>query len=123
VPVRSRSRDVSLLAVVRALAVLVGVTFCVPTESLAQPSLQSDDIGDAGVTGFAPQQGGVWTVGGAGADVWGNADGAHFVHQASTDSVNIIARVDDMQDTNPFAKAGVMVRQSMRPGIHSPRPG
>jgi hypothetical protein len=55
-------------------------------------------------------------VRGAGGDIWGAADAFHFVYRpARTDDAQILARVDDLQNTNPFAKAGVMLRASLDP--------
>ena len=74
----------------------------------------STDIGDVGVAGTADRSAGVWTVLGAGGDIWGDADAFQFVHApALGNGGNIAVRVDDLQDTNPFAKAGIMLRGSL----------
>jgi hypothetical protein len=74
----------------------------------------STDIGNVGVSGTAVQGNGIWTVQGAGSDVWGPADAFHFVSRRVPDEQQtIVVRVDDLQNTHPFAKAGLMLRTSL----------
>jgi hypothetical protein len=70
------------------------------------------DVGDASVAGSARAEGGVFTVTGT-LDIWGQADGFHYVYQPLEGDVEIVARVTAVQNTNPHAKAGVMVRESL----------
>jgi len=77
----------------------------------------STEVGEVGVSGSAVEENGVWTVRGAGGDVWGPADAFHFVSRRVADEQqNIVVRVDDLQNTHPFAKAGLMLRTSLEPG-------
>jgi hypothetical protein len=77
----------------------------------------SVDIGDVGLAGSATETSGVWTVHGAGGDIWGTADAFHFLYRAAgSDDRHLTVRVDDLQNTNSFAKAGLMVRESLDPG-------
>jgi hypothetical protein len=78
----------------------------------------SHDIGSTGFTGSAVEDGfsntGAIAVKGAGADVWGPADSFQFVHSVSfvsTTSGTFTIRVVSLEDTHPFAKAGLMVRE------------
>src|SRR5262249_9017671 len=73
--------------------------------------------GDA-TPGNATGNGADWTVSGAGTDIWGAADSFEFVYRGSImpPGGHIVARVDDLQNTNPFAKAGVMLRSSVDAG-------
>jgi hypothetical protein len=75
----------------------------------------STDVGSVGLAGSATQSNGNWTVQGSGADIWGTSDSFQFVHQTMTDSGRVEARVSDLQNTNPFAKVGVMVRAGLGP--------
>jgi hypothetical protein len=76
----------------------------------------STDVGGVGIAGTASQSAdGTWTVQGSGADIWGDADSFQFVHQTSSDIGSAQAIVVDLQNTNTFAKAGVMVRSSLAP--------
>jgi hypothetical protein len=77
----------------------------------------STDVGDVGVVGSAIQVQGEWTVAGAGGDIWGSADAFHFVYRPTTGRRHqFFVRVDNLQNTSPFAKAGLMVRKSLDPG-------
>ncbi|HKS36359.1 MAG TPA: PA14 domain-containing protein, partial [Verrucomicrobiae bacterium] len=73
----------------------------------------SQDIGAVGVAGSSSYSTGNWTVSGSGADIWGNADEFRYVHQTATGDCEIIARVTGVQNIDPWAKAGVMVRESL----------
>ena len=74
----------------------------------------SNDIGNVGVAGTAVFADGLWTVQGAGADIWGTEDGFQFLHRTVVgDGRHVVARVDDLQNTDEFAKAGLMLRGSL----------
>ena len=78
----------------------------VPTPWTAQ------DIGVTGVPGTAGYTDGTFAVGGGGSDIWGTADAFRLVSRPVTGDTRIIARVAALQNTNTFAKAGIMLRQS-----------
>jgi subtilisin family serine protease/regulation of enolase protein 1 (concanavalin A-like superfamily) len=71
------------------------------------------DIGSVGVAGSAGFLNGAFTLKGSGANIYGMADGFRFVFQPVTGSVQIVARVVSVQNTSSYAKAGVMIRQSL----------
>jgi autotransporter-associated beta strand protein len=73
---------------------------------------QTQDIGTVGAVGGASYDSGLWTVTGSGADIWNNVDAFRFVHQTSTGDCSVVARVDSVENTNVWAKAGVMIRES-----------
>ena len=73
----------------------------------------SADVGSVGVAGSASSSAGVWTILGSGDDIWGANDAFQFVHQTTSTSGFVLARVTSLQASNPFAKAGVMVRASL----------
>jgi regulation of enolase protein 1 (concanavalin A-like superfamily) len=52
----------------------------------------------------------------AGADIWGTADQFHFAYKQLSGNGSITARVVSLTNTDPWAKAGVMIRQSLEPG-------
>jgi len=62
--------------------------------------------------GFNESNGRLHVIG-AGADIFGRLDQGHFVYKEMTGAVEIIARVDTLDNTDPFAKAGVMVRDTL----------
>jgi hypothetical protein len=72
----------------------------------------STDVGAVGTAGISSYDNGTFFVAGAGADVWGSADGFQFVSQPLAGDGSIIARMDGEQMTSRYAKAGVMIRQT-----------
>src|SRR4029077_16557053 len=75
----------------------------------------STDVGPVGIAGSASESNGTWTVQGSGSDIWGTSDSFQFVHKTMGDSGRVEARISDLQNTNLFAKAGVMVRAGLGP--------
>lgn len=83
--------------------------------SLPQP-WKSGDLGAVGFSGSAAFREGTFTILASGEDLWDRADSFHFVRQPSRSASEIRARVTGLQDTHPWAKAGVMIRESTAPG-------
>jgi hypothetical protein len=54
-------------------------------------------------------------VSGAGSDIWGTADSFAFAYQPLRDGL-VFAEMSSENNTNPFAKSGVMIRQTLDPG-------
>ena len=65
------------------------------------------DVGAVGRAGHAIATGNVFTVSGAGADIWGPADAFDAVTQPVGGNATIVARVVDETHTHMFAKAGI----------------
>jgi beta-glucanase (GH16 family)/regulation of enolase protein 1 (concanavalin A-like superfamily) len=79
------------------------------------PNAWSDvDVGAPGQVGGASfdPNGGTWTVAGSGADIWGTSDQFNLAAQTLAGDGTIAARVTGVQNTDPWAKAGVMLRAS-----------
>ncbi|MFN3405651.1 MAG: glycoside hydrolase family 2 TIM barrel-domain containing protein [Cytophagaceae bacterium] len=74
------------------------------------------DIGTVGVAGSASHTNGTFTVQGSGADIWNSADGFRYVYQQVSGDREIIARVAGIQNTDPWAKAGLMIREDLTAG-------
>ena len=74
------------------------------------------DIGAVGLAGSASYSNGTFTQTGAGADVWGTADSFNFTYRPLNGNGQIIARVAATQNTNTYAKAGVMIRETLATG-------
>jgi regulation of enolase protein 1 (concanavalin A-like superfamily) len=55
-------------------------------------------------------------VKGAGADIWGTADAFRFSYRQLQGDGTITARVASLTGTQAWAKAGVMIRESLAPG-------
>lgn len=73
----------------------------------------SQDIGAVGVPGSSSYSIGNWTVAGSGVDIWNTSDEFRFVHQTASGDCEVIARVTGVQNTDPWSKAGVMIRESL----------
>ena len=62
---------------------------------------------------------GTYTMTGSGADIWAvdgvEADEFHFAYKMLTGPGSIVARVQSVDNTNVWAKAGVMIRDTLNP--------
>jgi len=56
---------------------------------------------------------GVITMSAAGHDIWDNADDFRFAHKTLNGDGSIVVKVESLVNTNAWAKAGVMIRQSL----------
>ena len=79
------------------------------------------DVGDAATLGAAGSASynsstGTYTITGSGADIWNAADAFQFAYETMTGNATLIARVTGQQDTNTWAKAGLMFRNSTAAG-------
>jgi Bacterial Ig domain/Domain of unknown function DUF11 len=87
-------------------------TFVLTVVGLPSP-WASRDIGSPGLAGSAWAAGSVFTVKGSGSDIWDTSDSFHFAWRTMTGDGEIRARVIGVQNTNAWAKAGVMMRESL----------
>ncbi len=78
---------------------------------------QHQDIGFVGLAGDASYTTnlGLFTVAGSGTDIWGAADSFHFAYQNAGGDCEIVAHVASNTDTDPWARSGVMIRESVAP--------
>ena len=81
-------------------------------ESLPSP-WSNRDVGGTGIAGTVSYSDGTFRISGSGHDIWGNADAFHFVYQPLSGDGQITARVSTVQNTHSWAKAGVMIRESL----------
>jgi hypothetical protein len=91
------------------------VTFTVTSQPLPTNWLDQD-VGSVGVSGTATYTSGVFTVNGAGAQIYSTVDAFHFVYQPLTGDGTVIARVVSVQGGLNYAAAGVMIRNTMDAG-------
>ena len=76
----------------------------------------SADVGTVNARGSATvAASGAITLTSRGDDIGGTSDQYRGVHQILTGDGELIVRVDSLSNTDPFAKAGVMVRESLKP--------
>lgn len=57
-------------------------------------------------------QNGIFTVSAAGRDIWNEEDEFRFVHQSLVGDGEIIAKVNALSNTDPWTKAGIMIRET-----------
>lgn len=74
---------------------------------------KSQDVGTVGVSGSTNYSDDVFTVSGSGSDIWGTTDAFRFVYLPVTGDCTIIARVASVQNADGWAKAGVMIRETL----------
>ncbi|MBN2315915.1 MAG: LamG domain-containing protein, partial [Sedimentisphaerales bacterium] len=68
--------------------------------------------GYAGSVGsFVEAPAGTYTMTASGTDIWGTADEFHYAYKTLSGAGSITARVVSVQNTNDWAKAGVMIRE------------
>jgi len=65
---------------------------------------------------FVESPAGSYTINASGADITGTADEFHYAYKTLTGPGSIVAKVESMQNTNQWAKAGVMIRETLDPG-------
>jgi hypothetical protein len=83
------------------------------TEQL--PPWRWADVGAVGTPGYVTQEPNArLLVAGAGSNIWGTADSFLYVYQNIRDG-GITASPESETNTSPFAKAGVMIRQTLDP--------
>ena len=74
------------------------------------------DVGSPAISGSASFANGVFTVNGAGADIYGTNDQFNYVSQPVNGNGTLIARVTSQTNTSSNAKAGIMFKQSTTAG-------
>ncbi len=92
------------------------ITVTAPQNNTLPAPWETQDIGAVGATGSASFSNGTFTIGGSGADIWGTADEFRYVYQPFSGDVTITARVVSVENTNSWAKSGVMIRDDLTTG-------
>jgi hypothetical protein len=70
----------------------------------------------ASVGSFVEAPVGTYTITATGADIWNQADQFHFAYKMLTGVGSIQAQVLSVDNTDPWAKAGVMIRETLDAG-------
>lgn len=75
----------------------------------------SNDVGVPAIPGSVTYNAsnGTFSQSGGGGDIWGTSDQFRYTYATLTGNGSITARVDSLDNTDTYAKAGVMIRQSM----------
>lgn len=74
------------------------------------------DIGSVGFAGNASGCGNAFSIQGGGADIWGSADAFNLLSTNLTGTNTLIVRVNSVQNTDGWAKAGLMFRNDTSAG-------
>jgi PA14 domain len=107
-------RGTTLLLTIASLIAWRILAQSIPGPAAAPAAAWSQqDIGPTGLNGSADQTSMGWQVKGAGADIWGGADAFQFVSLPWDGDVQVVARVLSVEKTDPWAKAGVMIRENL----------
>jgi regulation of enolase protein 1 (concanavalin A-like superfamily) len=77
---------------------------------------RTKDIGAPVLAGTASYGSGVFRIDAAGADIWGTADQFRFLYQKVAGDVDVVAKIEALAATHAYAKAGIMIRASNKPG-------
>ncbi|HEY8962582.1 MAG TPA: RICIN domain-containing protein, partial [Luteolibacter sp.] len=89
-----------------------------PPVSLASSGLTLTTLGNNSAGRSSSYANGVWTVTGAGLDVWGEgSDDCQFAYQQMTGDCAMVARVTSAQSITGSTKAGVMIRDTLSPTV------
>lgn len=82
-----------------------------PGGSLPSPWVEGD-VGGALPSGSASYSPEIFTVNGGGADIWNSTDQFHYVYKDLVGNGSIVSRVDSQTNTDPWAKSGIMIRET-----------
>jgi hypothetical protein len=74
---------------------------------------QHADVGSVGIAGTAQYLAPVFTIQGSGNDIQSTSDQFHYMYQDSYGDCEIVVRVFSQQNTNSWAKTGIMIRESL----------
>lgn len=74
---------------------------------------QTTDIGVTGNAGGAMYNEGIFTLSSVGTDLWGTSDKFQYVYQPLEGNGTVITRVTSLPATDDWAKAGVMIRETL----------
>jgi len=107
--VTSHSAGVSTTASISNVSLAAATTSAGPV-----PAPQKDsDIGSPAIAGSATYSSGKYTINAAGSDIWNSSDQFHYVYQPLSGDAEVIARVAGLGNSSIYAKAGVMVRETL----------
>ena len=106
--------DASALTAAGQQVFVDAVNLSADTQMPATPpptTWQTLDIGNAGNAGSVVTNGGTYTIAGSGQDIWNNGDAFRYLYQVCTGDGTLTARVTSQTVSDPWAKAGVMIRE------------
>jgi hypothetical protein len=84
-------------------------------EGMAELSIWFRGV-SASVGSFVEAPAGTYTMTAGGTDIWNAADEFHYAFKTLTGPGTIIVKVESVENTDPWAKAGVMIRETLDAG-------
>ena len=66
--------------------------------------------------GFLEELAGTYTITASGTDIWDMADEFRYAFKQLSGAGSIVAKVESVENTDGWAKAGVMIRETLQPG-------
>lgn len=73
----------------------------------------SQDIGRVGLSGASCFNNGKFRLQASGTDIWNNADGFQYAFKTFLGDGSVTVRIDSLNGANPWAKAGIMFRETL----------
>lgn len=67
----------------------------------------------AQLSSFIEESAGTFKVKGIGEDIWDSSDQLYYAYKQVNGACKIIAKVDSLENSDPFAKAGIMIRDTL----------
>ena len=111
-----QKRDGQNLPAVRGAAMQAALDKVQEARGTALPKpWHSRDIGDVGSPGSATGTPAGFAIKACGNDIWDQRDAFHFLSQPWTGDGSIVVRVADLEQADPWTKAGVMFREGLNP--------
>lgn len=92
------------------------VTLVVKNKNDACYPWLSSDIGNAALKGGLTCQNKSLEIKASGADIWNEEDGFHFAYQFISGDCEMVTRVDVLEGSHEWAKAGLMIRETLSGG-------
>jgi hypothetical protein len=86
-----------------------------PTSDPSYPWL-STDVGDAAIPGSSANSDGKFAIQASGSDIWNATDGFNYTYQYVVGDFEMVTKVESIEGTHEWAKAGIMARESMNAG-------
>lgn len=86
-----------------------------PSASALDALWASADVGSVAASGSASRSASSITLRSFGRDLWGSSDGFHYVFRPLVGNGAITVRVSTQEVTHPWARTGVMIRESLAP--------
>ncbi len=74
---------------------------------------KNTDVGPLIAPGSATYTSGIFSAKGSGGDIYGTEDAFQYVYQPISGNVSITAKVNSLDNTNAWAKAGLMIRENL----------